>query len=259
MKAVIYYFTGTGNSLHVARGLSSLMADSSIIPISGNIEPNPSAPVIGIVLPVYLWGIPKAVAQFLERVKGDVGGKYFFAVATYKSQTGDALGQMRRKMMKCGMKLTAGFYVPMPGNNIIMYDIEPSHIRDSKLSACDKKLTEIVRAVEGRQETLPSAPLAERVFLTGWLHSVLTGMFEKGDKNFWIEQTCNGCGTCARVCPVGNIEMADGQPVWQHRCEQCLACIHACPAQTIQYGKTTCGRQRYIHPQIDITDLFRRE
>jgi len=259
MEAVIYYFSGTGNSLYVARTLSALLGGTVLRPISDSIDTNLLAPVIGIVFPVYLWGMPNTVAQFTERIKSDGDGKYFFAVATYKSQPGDAIGQMRRKMMKHGMKLSAGFGVPMPGNNIIFYDIEPAHIRADKLASCNKKLTEIVQAVEGRQETLPRASFTERVFLTGWLHSVLTGTFEKADRNYWSEQACNGCGACARVCPLENIQISDGRPVWQHRCQQCLACIHACPVQAIQYGKTTCGRERYINPQIKRSDLFKRD
>ena len=259
MKTIIYYFTGTGNSLYVARGLAALLDDSSLTAISSNIDTDLSAPVIGIVFPVYLWGIPKMVAQFIERMKGDIFGKYFFAVATYKSQPGDVIGQLRRKMMQCGMKLSIGFTVPMPGNNIIFYDIEPTKVIESKLNACNKSLTAIAQAVSSKQKTFPRVTCSDRFIKTGLLHPILAGTFDKSDRNFWTEPSCNSCGVCAKVCPSNNISILDGHPVWQNHCQQCLACMHSCPAEAIQYGKTTRGRQRYINPEINTSDLFRRD
>lgn len=56
------------------------------------------------------------------------------------------------------------------------------------------------------------------------------------DRAFTVSAAYNGCGICARVCPVDNIEMADGRPVWQNRCENCLACVNWCPREAIQGG-----------------------
>lgn len=257
MKKIIYYFSGTGNSLQVARDLSQILGDATIKSIGSTANVDLSAEAIGIVFPVYLWGMPKIVSQFIEKMRGDTTDKYFFAIATYKSQAGDAIGQIQRKMKGCGIKLSSGFIVPMPGNNIIYYDVEPLQIRESKLSTCRNKLIEIAQTIGSKQETLPTVSITEKLLKTGLLHNLLTNTFKNSDKQFWVESTCNGCNVCSKVCPVNNIIMRDNHPVWQHHCQQCLACINLCPNKAIQHGKTTHNNQRYINPTVDIADLFR--
>ncbi len=257
MKTVIYYFSGTGNSLQVARNLSQLLGDATINSISSTANVDLSAEAIGIVFPVYLWGMPEMVSQFIKKMKGNTTDKYFFAIATYKARAGDAIGQVQRKMRRLGLKLSSGFSVSMPGNNIIFHDVESLQMQESKLSACRNKLVEIAQAINVKQETIPTASIADRLYRTGFLHSVLTNTFKNLDKQFWIEPTCNGCNICSKVCPVCNIKMIDNHPVWRHNCQQCLACINLCPNKAIQHGKTTNNKQRYMNPTVSITDFFR--
>ena len=259
MKTMIYYFTGTGNSLQAARQLASLLDNTTLRPITEQANTDPSSSAVGFVFPVYLWGAPKIVCDFIDKFKSDFSGKYLFAVATYKSQPGDVMGQLRRFIAKLGLPLSSGFVVPMPGNNIIFYDIESSQIIEDKIDASRKQLAEIAFDVSQRRKIIPRTSFPDRFLKTGLLHPVLTSTFEKADKNFWAESSCNGCAVCSQVCPTGNISIADAHPVWQHRCQQCLACIHLCPAQAIQYGKTTAGRTRYLHPGISVKDLIRRD
>ncbi len=58
MKTRIYYFSSTGNSLHVSRVIASGLKDTEIIPIpsviEGKIETDSTD--IGLVFPVYAWG-----------------------------------------------------------------------------------------------------------------------------------------------------------------------------------------------------------
>jgi MinD superfamily P-loop ATPase len=59
-----------------------------------------------------------------------------------------------------------------------------------------------------------------------------------------VSERCNGCGICARICPVKNIDLAKGRPVWRYHCEQCLACLHWCPRSAEEYGKDTA---KWLH------------
>ena len=56
---------------------------------------------------------------------------------------------------------------------------------------------------------------------------------------------CIGCGQCAKRCPMNNVTLKDGKPVWGKACTHCMACICYCPVSAIEYGKKSVGQPRY--------------
>ena len=62
MKTIIYYFTGTGNSLAAARGICARLGDCELVSIptltKSQAEIVPAADRVGIVCPVYDFGLP---------------------------------------------------------------------------------------------------------------------------------------------------------------------------------------------------------
>ena len=56
---------------------------------------------------------------------------------------------------------------------------------------------------------------------------------------------CVGCGKCARLCPLNDISIVDGLPVWGKNCTHCMACICHCPTGAIEYGRKSLGKPRY--------------
>ncbi len=57
------------------------------------------------------------------------------------------------------------------------------------------------------------------------------------DRAFTVNDRCIGCGKCATLCPMNNIELQGGKPRWNGHCTHCMACISYCPKAAIAYGK----------------------
>ena len=67
-----------------------------------------------------------------------------------------------------------------------------------------------------------------------------------GTSKFSVDNNCNSCGLCTKVCPFENIELYKGKPMWHQHCTKCMACICRCPKEAIQYGKSTDVYKRQL-------------
>jgi ferredoxin/flavodoxin len=258
MKAEIYYFTGTGNSLVVARDIAGqiegeLIAIPSVID-QGTIQTNTK--VIGIVFPVYMWGIPLIVKRFVKKV-GNLQGQYIFAIATYGGMPGATINMLDKVIKKCGGKLAAGFTVRMPGNYTPMYGAIDEAKQQQMFGDWHQKMPTIAEYIKtNRQGAKENGKMFTNVIFSGIIYKLSTPYIPKMDKQFRSDEKCNQCGICQKVCPVNNIELTSGKPRWKGRCEQCFACLQWCPETAIQYGKNTTGRKRYHHPEVKISDMI---
>lgn len=126
MNSEIYYFTGTGNSLAVARDIA-LKTDGKLIPIPSVIDKDiikTETDAIGIVFPTYyepFGGVPLIVRRFANKLY-NINSKYIFAICTYGSGSFTALKCLEKIINIQGDKLAAGFTVNMP-NNMAGYSI----------------------------------------------------------------------------------------------------------------------------------------
>lgn len=75
--------------------------------------------------------------------------------------------------------------------------------------------------------------------------------FVKADA-FQVNDTCIGCNQCVKKCPMNNIQLIDGKPIWGDECTHCMACICYCPQEAIEYGKKSIGKPRYHFEQLKI-------
>lgn len=257
MSTAIYYFSGTGNSLKVAKDLNEQLEDSKIIQICKNnisiIEDN-HIDKVGFVFPVYFWGVPMMVKNFIESFKINKQA-YVFAIATYGGMAGSSLSQIKKILNKKDIMLAASFAVHMPGNDQLLY--QPiSEDKQIKLFKSEKEqIYKIASAIKNSQHIENKINAIINTF-----GKLVYSTFkpQNNDKNFWTDEKCIGCGMCLKVCPANNIAIYEGKPKWQHQCESCLACMQWCPQKSIQYKKVTIDRGRYHHPDIKITDLIQK-
>jgi ferredoxin len=255
MGTAIYYFSGTGNSLAVARDLAAELGEAEVVavPMAMREGAAAGAECVGVVFPVYFGGLPLIVDAFLQQMPA---AEYTFAVATHGSMPGLSLRQAQRTLGRRGIELAAGFAVEMPGNYIRLYGAPPEAKQQKLFARWRERASEVAAAVQGRVRSRPPTglPPVNWVLAAGYRVHFARRAHTK-DRDFRADEKCNGCGWCAQVCPVGNIAMRDGRPVWGGRCEQCYACMQWCPEEAIQVGKRTASRRRYHHPDVSLEEM----
>ena len=258
MKTTIYYFSGTGNSLKVAKDIAIGLSDTEVVQICrNNIEiDNTASNRIGIVFPVYVAGMPLLVKEFIEKLKIQKDS-YVFTVVTFGASAGASIAQLEKLLMHKGIELSAAFKMKMPGNYQVMYAPFSKEKQNELFKNEEEKIMGIIESIKN-SETVKLNGIGNAIIKTvsGVMYKSFSP-YEK-DKNFWTDYKCNGCGICEEVCPAKNIKMNEGTPQWQNKCEQCVACLQWCPQKSIQYKKVTIKRGRYQHPEIKVKELFHK-
>ena len=257
MKKAIYYFSGTGNSLYVAKKIQAQLDAAKLIQISSkerDKSPSITADILGFVFPVYAWGPPKLVEEFIKASQFAQPG-YLFVVATHGGTPGNVLKYTEKLFKKKSLNVNGAFDIKMPSNYIT--GSNPSSLEEAKtvIEAQLPKLSAISTAIAEQQQKAASG---DSMLRTALIHPVFNAFAGKQQgKNFSVSDTCTGCGVCEKLCPAENIRLdSDKKPSWGPACEFCLGCINWCPAQAIESGATTKGRNRYHHPEIHIEELF---
>ena len=290
MSTTIYTFSGTGNSLAVARDLAERIGARlvSIPRMMARDAVTNAADAVGLVFPVYHKSIPLILKRFIEKLDG-LEETYTFAVCTYGDTAGLATEHLGRLVKARGGRLGAGFGVQMPYNYLTPSPVVRGFFRSFKLrqvpvekqeallSEAPAEVERIAGLVKARRtgrfvtKADPLTRLADRLGLPEalakpiWLR--IAGVEEPTklsfiesrqlmDRAFRADEACNGCGICSRICPVGNIEMVGKRPMWQQRCEQCFACLQWCPQEAIQFGMGTAGGRRYHHPGVTLAEML---
>lgn len=259
MKSVLYYFTGTGNSLKIAKDLAAQLGDAEIIPIAKVIDQptiSPAADRVGIIFPVYMWGLPLIVANFARKLQVP-RLTYVFAITNYGGFPAGTLPLLQDILAANKINLSAGFAIRMPGNYTPMYGANSPETQQKNFAGEAVKIKEIAEIVKNRknERIYANNPLVNYLF-TNFIYKHGSLKIPEGDKSFWVDNKCNSCGICEKACPVRNIKMTDGKPVWLHHCEQCVACLQWCPQEAIQVGKNTATRKRYHQPDITVQDIM---
>ena len=259
MKTILYYFSGTGNTLMLARLLAKELDDAEIINIVSCKEPVvPEADAVGILFPVYAFGLPKIMRDFVNNKLEIAENTYVFSLTNFAGAGAAAASkQLKSLLFLKGVKLNARFWVPMPSNYIPFGGAESQQKQNKRfLSAADriKKIAEIIKKQ-------PENYFYKRNRIPLFIANICNNMFIKScgkdAKKFYVNGKCNGNGICAKICPTNNIKMVEGNPVWGSNCEQCMACLQWCPYGAIQIRGVPENRPRYHNPGIEIEDLIK--
>ena len=265
MNTTLYYFTGTGNSLHVARTLAERLGNTELVPLirlRQQAETVVETERVGLVFPLYFAGVPEIVENFVKTLNFEQA-HYIFAVVTRGGGPSYAFSRLEQLLHAKSRRLNLGRYIQLPSNYILAsyykYTCPQGEKRQALFEKADADLNRFAQEIaEQRNEHQENNPVMNSIarLMRLWF-SFRLGDIRLQDKSFVLDETCNSCGICQKVCPVQNIVLNEGKPQWQHQCQQCMACIQFCPKEAIQYGTQTSRKPRYHNPNITVNDLIK--
>jgi ferredoxin len=266
-KVEVYYFTGTGNSLVVARHLSETLS-AKLTPIAPLLKSNnikTDAEAIGLVFPIYGQKAPKIINSFVEKLS-NLDSKYVFAVATYGLMAQGALKKLDATLRLQGSRLSAGVVVRMPLNGTVSENVTTEQVKMMEQKA-QIKLETLRSLVLARQDGKIETTTVWQLLFSKAFVKILPAFFglmayvivHGADSNFNADEHCIGCGICASICPADNISLADKKPIWGDNCVHCCACLNWCPQHAVQSGTYTTNKSRYHHPDIQISDMVKQK
>ena len=244
---MILCFSGTGNSKYVAKRIANALGDA-LVNLNDRIKASDTSSIetgerVIIVTPTYAWRIPRVVRDWLRKTELR-GAKQAWIVMTCGSEIGNADKYNRELCTEKGLSCMGTAQTVMPENYIAMFSAPQA---DKARQIVAKAKPDIDRAIAAIQAGECFAPTRNNLydrFMSGPVNPIFYKCFVKANA-FTASSACIGCGQCVKRCPMNNVTLKDGKPVWGRNCTHCMACICYCPKEAIEYGKKSVGQPRY--------------
>ena len=244
---MVLYYSGTGNSKFIAKCIASaleidcLNLNESIK--AGDISSVQTEENVILVTPTYAWRIPHIVSGWLGKAEL-VGAKRIWFVMDCGSEIGNAAKYNRQLAAQKHLHYMGTAQIIMPENYIAMFNAPRKEQARSIVEQAEPALQKVLAQLRAGQEFSPLRDTLYDRFMSGPVNPAFYRFFVKADA-FRATDVCIGCGKCVELCPLNNIRLENGKPVWGKHCTHCMACICYCPKEAIEYGKKSKGKPRY--------------
>ncbi len=263
METTIYYFSATGNSLSFTRNLAQKLGNCKIVPVAKAVREKSidiTTPRVGLVFPVYAWGMPRIIEEFVSKLSFSAK-PYIFAIVICVAIQGNTLKDLKKVLKQKGAGLDAGFAVSAGRSSLMQLNfldniiIKLNHHR-KKIRSGEDRIQEIVATIERLEKKHPETSSWAANIFGSMFHGLAIKKFKDIDSTFMVEDSCKGCGNCAKLCPRSNIIIENNRPVFLHNCELCHACIQWCPNFAIKHPNFDSMLKQYRNSEVRMNDLI---
>ncbi len=248
---MVFYFSGTGNSKYIGKRIADGTGDK-LFSLNAAIKNNEyfndtSIDLLVFSVPTYAWQIPHVVKNWIKSSTFKKGARAYF-IMNCGGEIGNAEKYVRKLCNDCSLDFMGCGEIVMPENYLAMFSTPTPEQGKKIIARAEPIIDNIINSIKNGAQ-LPS----RKANLTGKLMSSIVNVtfypiFVKADKFSVDTQRCIGCGKCSVECPLNNVTIKDGKPVWGKACTHCMACISICPKTAIEYGKNSINRPKYRCP-----------
>lgn len=241
-NAIIYYFTGSGNTLKAVNLYKSefdkLGFSVKTENICDGLKPI-SSPInydyVGIAYPVHGFNAPLPILKFAKHLPKTSASHNYFIIRT----SGEPLVlnnvssyKLNKIMKDKGYVLTNEYGYVMPYNMIFRHDDGMASLMYQTMKKLvPLNVTEIVNGIYSVPKRIFGGSLISALFRIEHVPMPLNGRLFKVDYN-----KCINCGLCEKNCSLKNITIKDGKILFGKTCTMCTACSFNCPQNAISIG-----------------------
>lgn len=255
--SMIILLSCTGNTLWAAKQLCEATYDR-LLHVTEHLKKPVSITLaegerLGFMFPVHGWRPPKLLREFIKRLHiNNVEGHFTYALCTAGDTIGETVKILRHDLSATDITIDSAYSLLMPESYVGLpfMDVDTVEKEQQKISNSQTRLNRIIPKIVNREKGIEELDIGRWPRINS---RIIGGYFVNRlvtDRPFHaVKERCSGCGTCARMCPVGNIRMADGNlPEWLHnrQCMACFKCYHHCPRHAIEYGCRTRNKGQYF-------------
>ena len=245
---MILYFTGTGNSRHIAKRIAKYTGDT-MVSLNDKLKNKDTTDIavedrLIIVCPVYAWRIPKVVEEWMNETTF-TGAKDTWFVINCGDSIGNAGEYAKHLCERKGFDYKGTAEVVMPENYIAMFEAPQPEQSTRIIEKANERVDKIAKYLKKNRPFPQKSVNAMGKILSGPINPFFYRFCVKADP-FVVDDKCIGCGKCEKLCPLNNIKLENSKPVWSKNCTHCMACICSCPVEAIEYGKKSVGKVRYL-------------
>ena len=149
---MILYFSGTGNSLAVARQLAERLNERLMPLIEAVKQDLTNEKRIGLVFPTYDFNLPPAMRNMVAQLNINPQS-YVFTVVTCGSMAGNCIWVLRRILREKGIQLAYSHKVSVPDNSALAFGRNPNK-QLGKFSRVPARMEQIVRELQAEKHEL---------------------------------------------------------------------------------------------------------
>lgn len=250
-RFMIFYFTGTGNSLYIAKQIEK---DPVSIPrIIHNENQTYAADSIGIVAPIYGHEVPHMVREFLQ--KATFKTDYFYMLLTYGNRHGGAAELAQKLCREYGVSVNYINVILMVDNWLPSFDMNEQKAIDKRIP---EQLAPILADLGAKKNAVSPVTDTDRAAHRQFLERMAKQPADAWQQLIRVTDACVGCGICESVCPSASIRMKNGRAEYTPgKCQTCLACAHACPRKAILLTVPEKNpNARYCNEHISLQEII---